>query len=406
MDSYGGDPQIVATRAEIQRVADEVAAAVRLLDAETRSPMAFAAPIRATIFAFELSSLLPTIHRFAASCEVAAESYFSTETRIARELAAGLPRMLSENPWLKNFVQPWLNLGIVGFGLGVAATGGRLLNSPPALQLLLQLVGLAPRASMLSVGLDRAGLTKETGVSTKLYAQSRAASPPLSLSILARRLSATGALGQPCIRIERYLAGGGASRWVVYVPGTQDWSLRGSKNPLDMGSNIKAMAGAGLAGSERAVLLALKQAGVRTGESVLLVGHSQGGIIAANIASQKQRFKVAGLVTFGSPIARIATPKAGAVIAIQHSNDLVPTLSGAAQPLLANRAVVQKPAKLAKDAPPVAAHNMTNYVRTAAEADRSSVRGLAQMRAQVTNFVRGKGFGQVTLARIRRVSNH
>lgn len=313
--------------------------------------------------------------------------------------------MLNENPWLKGILQPWLNLGIIGFGLGVVATGGRLLNSPPALQFVLQLVGLAPRASLLSTGLDRLGLTKETGVSTKLYAQSRAASPPLSLSVLARRLSATGALGQPCIRIERYLVGGGASRWVAYIPGTQDWSLRGSKNPLDMGSNIKAMASPGLAGSERAVLLALKQAGVRTGESVLLVGHSQGGIIATNIASQKQNFKVAGLVTFGSPTARISTPKATAVIAVQHSNDLVPTLSGATQPLLANRAVVQKLVTLPKNAAPVAAHNMINYVRTAAEVDRSSISGLARMRAQITNFVRGKGFGQVTLARIRRVSN-
>jgi len=66
---------------------------------------------------------------------------------------------------------------------------------------------------------------------------------------------------------------------------------------------------------------------------------------------------------------------------------------------------VQKAVNLPKDAAPVAAHNMPNYVRTAAEADRSSISGLAQMRAQITNFVRGKGFGQVTLARIRRVPN-
>lgn len=405
MDSYGGDAQIVATSAELLRVAHEVSAAVRLLDAQAHSFLALATPIRAAAYAFEIGSILPGIHRFAASCETAAESYFSTETRVARELAAGLPRMLQENPWLAQFLRPWLALGVTSMGLAALLTGGRILNSTPAVQVILQLVGLAPRASTLDGILGRAGLVKETGVSAKLYAQSRPATPPLSIAVLARRLAATGALGQPCIRIERYLAAGGASRWVVYVPGTQDWSLRGSRNPLDMGSNIKAMSAANLAGSERAVLLAMRLAGIKTGDKVLLVGHSQGGIVAANIASQKQKFKVAGLLTFGSPIARINTSSAKAVIAVQHSNDLVPTLSGTSQPLVANRAVVQSTMKLPEGSQPVAAHNMSNYIKAAAQADRSSVAGLAKMRSQITNFVRGSAFGQVTLARIRRKAN-
>lgn len=405
LDSYGGDPQVLATRTEIQRVGNEASAAIRILETQSNSLSGLYSPVKASVFHLEVAGILPAINRFAASCQVAAEAYFSTETRISRELAAGLPRMLQENPWLASLLSPLLSLGTTSFALAVALSGGKLLNSPVSLQLAQQLVAMSPSARSLDTALDRTGLIRETGVSAKLYAQSRPASPPLSLAVLARRLAATGSLGKPYIRIERYLVGGGVSRWVVYVPGTQDWSLRGSRNPLDMASNIKAMSSANLAGSERAVVLAMKQVGIKAGEQVLLVGHSQGGIVAANIASQKQKFKVAGLVTFGSPIARISTPRTKAVIAVQHTNDLVPTLSGMSQPLLANRAVVQKTFQLPSDAKPVAAHNMSNYVKTAGEADISTNSGLAKMRAQITNFVRGKGFGQVTLARIRRKSN-
>lgn len=402
MDSYGGDPEIVATRSELLRVANEASAAVRILDAQAHSFLALTTPVRAANFAIEISSIVPSIHRFACSCEAAAESYFSTETRVARELATGLPRMLQENPWLAQFLRPWLALGVTSLGLSALLSSGRILNSTPGVQLILQLVGLAPRASAIDELLGRAGLVKETGVSAKLYSQARPATPPLSLAVLARRLAATAALGQPCVRIERFIAAAGQSRWVVYVPGTQDWSLRGSKNPLDMGSNIKAMSAANLAGSERAVLVAMRLAGVKPGDKVLLVGHSQGGIVAANIASQKQKFQVAGLLTFGSPIARINTPNAKAVIAVQHSNDLVPTLSGTSQPLVANRAVVQSTVKLPKNSAAVAAHNLSNYIKTAGQADRSSIAGLARMRLLITGFVRGSSFGQVTLARIRR----
>lgn len=62
---------------------------------------------------------------------------------------------------------------------------------------------------------------------------------------------------------------------------------------------------------------------------VLLTGHSQGGIIAANIASDPfftHRYKVGGVVTFGSPVNTIPVDATVPVTNFRRNLDIVPHL--------------------------------------------------------------------------------
>ena len=75
----------------------------------------------------------------------------------------------------------------------------------------------------------------------------------------------------------------GSVRHVVYLPGTDDltttpWSQ--DADVRDLGTNLRLVSGQGNA-YQQGILDAMQQAGVRPGEPVALVGHSQGGMEAA-----------------------------------------------------------------------------------------------------------------------------
>jgi pimeloyl-ACP methyl ester carboxylesterase len=190
-------------------------------------------------------------------------------------------------------------------------------------------------------------------------------------------------------------------QFVVYVPGTQSAALAG-RMPLDMRSNLKAMATPGLAASERAVLGALGQLGAGRSDSVLLVGHSQGALIASNIAATPQLFRVSGLISIGGPIAHhnfdvsnsanSLNPdhRAAPTIAIEHLNDPVPALSGRANPLTENLVTVQReiPAQNL-----VEAHAMAGYRQTAALADIDADPGLTRLRGLINGQLANLGDG-------------
>jgi pimeloyl-ACP methyl ester carboxylesterase len=95
-----------------------------------------------------------------------------------------------------------------------------------------------------------------------------------------------------------------------------------------MTSNIGALAGMD-AGSDRAAIEAMRAAGISSDNLVTLVGHSQGGLLAARIA-QSQEFRVGDVVTVGAPIHQVPIPREVTLTAIEHTEDLVPTLGGIA----------------------------------------------------------------------------
>ena len=124
-------------------------------------------------------------------------------------------------------------------------------------------------------------------------------------------LVAAGAgLGGGRVRVVEVARGDGGSAWVVVVPGTQEWSPRPGANPFDLTTDVRAVTGGttlAAAGVAAALEVARARAGPRSvsADPVLLVGHSQGGILAAALASDAhftRRHRVTHVVTTGSPV--------------------------------------------------------------------------------------------------------
>lgn len=118
--------------------------------------------------------------------------------------------------------------------------------------------------------------------------------------------------------------------WSVVIRGTQRWGAGGS-NPQDMLTNLQEVADVE-SDQSRAVLQAMEMAGIGRGEPVEFVGHSQGGIVAARLASDPAvgaRYSVVSALTAGSPIAASSPPEGVGVLALENTRDIVPALDGA-----------------------------------------------------------------------------
>lgn len=199
------------------------------------------------------------------------------------------------------------------------------------------------------------------------------------------------------IHVER-VGTGTDRRWLVAVPGTSDWSPVAGRTPLDLTGDVRLMAGersAGMAG----VVAAMRATGVRPGEPVLLVGHSQGGLIAAAVAADpavRREFTVSHVLTSGAPVASIPVPDDVQVLSVEHSDDLVPALDGAANHDRPNWITVTAAAPTA-DLPaverdePLLAHRGELYRRTAERIDASTDPTLQAWRDGMSPFLAGTG---------------
>ncbi len=190
------------------------------------------------------------------------------------------------------------------------------------------------------------------------------------------------------VGVERVERADGSRAWVVAIPGTQDATGLGwGRNPMDMGTNVRLMAGARDDGTEL-VVRAMAQAGVRPGEPVLLAGHSQGGMVAMALAGSAAftgRYTVAAVLTAGSPVAGQAVPGSVPVLHLEHRQDLVPALDGSPSPEGANRTTAVRDLRASPDPAdrlagrdPGAAHGVGLYARTA---DIVSAAGAPSVRA-------------------------
>lgn len=136
--------------------------------------------------------------------------------------------------------------------------------------------------------------------------------------------------GENPIRIERYVSASGHTETDVYLAGTQEWSVGTSAEPFDMESNLALVAGVSAA-SMVAVEAAMRKAGVKPGDRVSFVGHSQGGLLAARLA-ESGRYATSSLLTVGAPLGTVTLNGKYPALAISHSDDLVPELAGASKP--------------------------------------------------------------------------
>ncbi len=174
------------------------------------------------------------------------------------------------------------------------------------------------------------------------------------------------------IRIERYTAPGEPPRYVVYVAPTQTFSPIAGEEPWDLTSNVAGVAGLP-AGSIRATEQAMADAGITSESEVVLVGFSQGGLVADAVAASGN-WNAVGLETYGDPGGGIDLPEGIDGVAVRHSDDFVVATGGAQQ--TTDRTIVERRAypdgsEIPSDLP-APAHQKRAYAETARLLDASA----------------------------------
>lgn len=214
--------------------------------------------------------------------------------------------------------------------------------------------------------------------------------PPESLGELADRVPDAHP-GAAQVRIERYPDGAG-SRYIVYITGTATFAPDSGGEPFDMVSNLDAMADQPAA-SETATLKAMRSAGVTRNDPVLLVGHSQGALVATRIA-EHGGYRVAGVVTLGGPTGQVPLGHVP-VLAVEHAEDPVPELGGIGAAGAAGRARTVITRRLYDGATvpesweAVPSHSLPAYSYSLHLAERSSDPRVVAFRRRIAPFVSG-----------------
>ena len=261
-------------------------------------------------------------------------------------------------------------------------------------------LGVTTSAAGVLAAARAVGMLREAPVSVARVGRVRPARPPTGFGDLAARIPAVSS-GGPQVRIERY---GGAAKpaWLVYIGGTTEWSPVAAREPWDLTSNVVAVADQG-AGSYRAVVQAMREAGIRPDDAVIPVGHSQGGLVAAQVAASGE-FNTVAVATFGAPIAQVPVPDALPTVAVEHSDDLVPALGGATRDPAARLTVRREVyAGAGVPAAPLPAHSLVNYRETARLVDASTEPRLADFRTLVADLA-GEAPGTASRWRGSRVA--
>ncbi|MCS0500049.1 hypothetical protein [Protaetiibacter mangrovi] len=167
------------------------------------------------------------------------------------------------------------------------------------------------------------------------------------------------------VRIERYSAPGEADRFVVYVAPTQTFSPVADEEAWDLTSNVAGVAGLP-AGSIRATEQAMADAGITADSEIVLVGFSQGGLVADAIAASGD-WNAVGLETYGDPGGGIALPEGVRGVAVRHSDDFVVATGGpqgATDRTIVERRAYPEGSTIPTDLP-APAHQRRAYAETA-----------------------------------------
>ncbi len=164
--------------------------------------------------------------------------------------------------------------------------------------------------------------------------------PPRSLRDLVAAVDrrAAGQPGEIDVRVLTQPAQPGAPRHVVVdIPGTKSWSLAAHNSDVtSLATNLRSLAGERTA-YEEGIEVAMRQAGVRPNDDVVLVGHSEGGMVAVNAATRLAHtgeFRVSRVISAGAPISALVdrVPASVQVLALENAGDVVPHLDGRPNP--------------------------------------------------------------------------
>lgn len=121
----------------------------------------------------------------------------------------------------------------------------------------------------------------------------------------------------------------------VYLPGTKEFDAPWAQSDVvqNMGTNLAAVAGESNA-YEEAVIRALEDMDLPPGTEINLVGHSQGGIVAARVAQVIANGEtdvdaaIGTVITAGSPVDDIDVPEEVRMVSLVNEYDIVPRLDG------------------------------------------------------------------------------
>ncbi|MGG5175792.1 hypothetical protein ACQQCD_12400 [Pseudarthrobacter sp. J1763] len=185
---------------------------------------------------------------------------------------------------------------------------------------------------------------------------------------------------------------------IVSIPGTQGELLPDTYGVHDWEGNIVGMS-RGRAMAQVLVERALQEQGVTPEDHVILNGHSQGGIHAMALAADPEfmaKFHVEAVNVAGSPVARFHVPQTVSVLAIENTDDIVPSTDGLANPVTPNfttvttdrypgRSLDNEGARLKTIQN---AHNLDNYVSGAKVLDTSTDPAIVEHR-KVMNSILG-----------------
>lgn len=133
------------------------------------------------------------------------------------------------------------------------------------------------------------------------------------------------------VRVTEVRQPDGSSAYIVTVPGTNGLfdfpgSVTGGDEAFDNTSNLELQAGQRSASME-AVMAAMDEADIPEGSPIMLQGHSQGGMVTAELLQDPEfmnDYNVTHMITQGAPNDSRSIPDSVQTLAIEHTNDIVP----------------------------------------------------------------------------------
>jgi hypothetical protein len=184
----------------------------------------------------------------------------------------------------------------------------------------------------------------------------------------------------------------GSRRAIVDVTGTKSWDPLPTTDVTSLTTNGRALVGVRTA-YEQGVLAAMRRAGVRADDAVMLVGHSEGGMVAVTAARDAVltgEFNVTHVITAGAPIGRSvgSLPSSVQVLALESSQDVVPHLDGVANP---DRPNVTTAGTRRGDGTVIGDHDIEGaYLPVARDVQASRNRSIRDFLAGAAGYFRGR----------------
>ena len=229
---------------------------------------------------------------------------------------------------------PWINLAAIIWGAAAGVLGGVVKEVAKTAQ-----SGEATLLDTLGAAFDRGLLTAyDIGVRMPLIGEvlesTASARPVASVLDNTPRTLETSTIydnmarvyeGPGHIEVQTVLGADGQERYVVYIPGTQEWTP-GSNNPADVMSDVEVGLSYDDSVLSHAVQRAMENAGVPEGAQVVLAGHSLGGLTAVQMSRDPffaSQYDVAGVFTAGAGTDITPPPSGVQFQALRHHNDAV-----------------------------------------------------------------------------------